>query len=251
MTFNIWTFLFEIVNFVVLAYILHRVLYRPLRAAIERRRAAIAQAQADAEKARDEALAMQKQLESQLADTERQRHEALQKTRELAEAERQRLIAEAEKVVERRQEDARAAIERQRQDSLKSLRAEVNAAAAELAERLLREAAGTSLQQQLARRLVDSLTTLPETERARVRNDWKASDGAVVETAAALDSTSLEEINRAVEAVVGQKVKLAVETRPALVAGARLRIGGRLWDASLAGQLEALRAAGANNRNHG
>ncbi len=88
MTFNIWTFLFEIVNFVVLAYILHRVLYRPLRAAIERRRAAIAQAQADAEKARDEALAMQKQLESQLADTERQRHEALQKTRELAEAER-------------------------------------------------------------------------------------------------------------------------------------------------------------------
>jgi F-type H+-transporting ATPase subunit b len=251
MTFNIWTFLFEIVNFVVLAYILHRVLYRPLRAAIERRRAAIAQAQADAEKARDEALAMQKQLESQLADTERQRHEALQKTRELAEAERQRLIAEAEKVVERRQEDARAAIERQRQDSLKSLRAEVNAAAAELAERLLREAAGTSLQQQLARRLVDSLTTLPETERARVRNDWKASDAAVVETAAALDSTSLEEINRAVEAVVGQKVKLAVETRPALVAGARLRIGGRLWDASLAGQLEALRAAGANNRNHG
>lgn len=31
MAFNIWTFLFEIVNFVVLACILHRLLYRPLR----------------------------------------------------------------------------------------------------------------------------------------------------------------------------------------------------------------------------
>ncbi len=250
MSFNIWTFLFEIVNFVVLAYILHRVLYRPLRAAIDRRRAAIAQAQADADKARADALAMQKQLQEQLADVDRQRHEALQKTRELAEAERQRLLAEAEKAIQGRQEDARAAIERQREDALRSLRAEVNAAAAGLAERLLREAAGTTLERQLARRLVESLSKLPEDERSRVREDWKSNDGAVVESAAALDAASLEEINQAVEAVVGQKVKLAVETRPALLAGARLRIGGRLWDASLAGQLESLRRAPAQNQDH-
>ncbi len=55
MTFNIWTFLFEVVNFVVLAYILHRLLYRPLREAIDRRRAEIAQTQAEAEQARAEA----------------------------------------------------------------------------------------------------------------------------------------------------------------------------------------------------
>ena len=35
MTFNGWTFLFQVLNFVVLAYALHRLLYRPLREAIE------------------------------------------------------------------------------------------------------------------------------------------------------------------------------------------------------------------------
>ncbi len=65
MTFNVWTFLFEIVNFVVLAYILHRILYRPLRAAIDQRRAVLAKTQSDAEAARAQAVAMQEQLQTQ------------------------------------------------------------------------------------------------------------------------------------------------------------------------------------------
>ena len=146
MSFNIWTFLFEIVNFVVLAYVLHRLLYRPLRAAIDHRRAAILETQDEAEKARVDAVAMQKQVQSQLADMEKERHEAIQKTRELAGAERQKLIAEGQKIIERRQEEARVVIERQRADALRSLQAKLNSSAAELAERLLRESVGSTIQ---------------------------------------------------------------------------------------------------------
>jgi F-type H+-transporting ATPase subunit b len=250
MTFNLWTFLFQIVNFVVLAYFLHRLLYRPLRAAIDKRREAIAEAQAEAEKAHADAVAMQNQLKAQLADIEKQRQEAIQKTRGLAEAERQKLIADGEKVVARRQEEVRVTIERQREDALRSLRAELNSSAAELAERLLQEAAGGTLQQQLAKRLVEALAQLPENQRIQVRDDWSDGDGAVVETAATLDATSLQQINQAVNALMGQSVDLAVETKPALVAGARLRIGGHVWDASLAGQLEALQSGETEGQAH-
>ena len=250
MTFDFWTFLFEIVNFVVLAYVLHRLLYRPLRAAIDKRRAADAQAHADAEQARADAIAMQKQLQSQLADIEKQRLEAIRATREAAEAERRKLIADGEKMVARRQEEARHAIELQREDALRSLRAEVNSAAAELAERLLREAADATLQQQLIKRLVETLRQLSPADRAQVRGNGSDGEGVVLETAAALDAASVEQLNQAVGALVGRTVDLAVETRPALVAGARLRIGGHIWDASLAGQLETLPLAepiGAEN----
>jgi F-type H+-transporting ATPase subunit b len=250
MTFNLWTFLFEVVNFVVLAYILHRLLYRPLRAAIDKRRAAIAQSLAEADKAHADAVAMQARLETQLADIEKERQEAMRATRERAEEERQRLIAEGEQEIVRRQEEVRAAIDRQREDALRSLRAEVRSSAAELAARLLQEAAGTALQGQLAKKLLDALAQLPDHERSQVRRDWKDGDGAVVETAAALDPASLREINDAVNAVVGRSVKLAVETRPALVAGARLRIGGHVWDASLAGQLETIRSSEAESESH-
>lgn len=249
MTFNVWTFLFEIVNFVVLAYILHRLLYRPLRAAIDQRRAMLAQTQSDAEAARAQAVAMQEQLQTQLAGMEQERQEAIQQARAVGESERQKLISEAERAIERRQAEVRASIERQREDALRSLRAEVSSSAAELAERLLREAAGTTLQQQLAGHLVEALTRLPDEERSRVRRDWKAADGAVVELAAPLDPGSMQKLNDAVASVVGQQVKLDVETKPALLAGARLRIGGNVWDASLAGQLETVRA-GSENSSH-
>ncbi len=51
MVFNVWTFLFQVVNFLVLVAILRWLLYSPLREAIDRRREANAKAQADAEAA--------------------------------------------------------------------------------------------------------------------------------------------------------------------------------------------------------
>jgi F-type H+-transporting ATPase subunit b len=250
MTFNLWTFLFEIVNFVVLAYFLHRLLYRPLRTAIDERREANARAQAEAEKAHADAIAMQEKLQCQLTELEQQRQDSIQKTRQLAEAERQKLLVEGEKAAQRRQEEVRLAIQREREDALRLLRAEVNASAIELAERLLREATSSTLQQQLASHVVEALTQLSESQRAQVRNDWNNRDGAVVETAATMDAVSLQEINEAVNAVMGQAVSLAVETKPALLAGVRLRIGGHVWDASLAGQLEAVRPGGAEGQTH-
>lgn len=90
MTFNPWTFFLEVVNFVALAYVLRRLLYRPLSEAIERRRADVRRRQAEAEKARDEAEAIKKDLEEKLADLERQRLETVSQARQQAEAERKK-----------------------------------------------------------------------------------------------------------------------------------------------------------------
>lgn len=38
MKLNLTTFIFQIINFVLLAYILHRVLYKPIRAIMEKRK---------------------------------------------------------------------------------------------------------------------------------------------------------------------------------------------------------------------
>jgi F-type H+-transporting ATPase subunit b len=239
MQFNPWTFLFEIVNFAVLAYVLHRLLYRPLRDAIDQRRQASARAQAEADQAHADALAMQEKRQDQLTEMEVQRQNVLAEARERGETERRKLLAEGEKVVQRRQQELRQAMEREREEALRSLRAEVRKSAVELAERLLREATPAAFSRQLATHLVETLKQLPESQRAQVRRDWASGDGAVIETAEPMDEQTLCEITDAIAAVVGQKVSLAVQNAPALVAGVRLRLGGHVWNASLAGQLEA------------
>jgi F-type H+-transporting ATPase subunit b len=235
MTFNWWTFLFEALNFVVLAYILHRLLYRPLHEAIDRRREANARAQAEAEKARQEAEALRQRLEEQQAAAEQQRQELIHQAREQAETERHKLLDEAERAAQQHQEEVRQALARERDEALKALRDEVTTQAIGLTRRLLAEASERTLHQQLALRLVQALEHLPNAERERLRAGWQSEDGAVLETAQDLDAHLLGQLNQAVSGIVGQPVTLAVQGRPELLDGVRLRLAGQVWDGSLAG----------------
>jgi F-type H+-transporting ATPase subunit b len=237
MTFNWWTFLFEVLNFVVLAYVLYRLLYRPLREAIDQRRQATLQAQAEADKARKDAAAVQERLQTQLAELEQHRQEAIRKAREEADSERRKLLAETERRLQVRQEEHRQALEQERSEALKALRAEVIAQAVELTRRLLSEAADQDLHRQLALRLVQNLQDLPEQERDNLRTRMQSDDVALLETAQELDSATLEEVGKAMTALTGKQTPVTVQTKPGLIGGVRLRLGGQVWDSSLSSQL--------------
>jgi F-type H+-transporting ATPase subunit b len=240
MTFNWWTFLFEALNFVVLAYVLHRLLYRPLREAIDKRRQANVQAQAEAEKARKEAEMLQQRLREQLAAAEQQRQELVHQAHEQAEAERKQLLVDTERATQRRQEEVRQSIAWEREQALKSLRQELIGQAIQLTERLLSQAVDRTLHQQLAIRLVERLRQVAEANSESLRTTWQIEDGAVLETAQDLDSETLGRVQAAVSSLVGKPVALTIQTRPALLGGLRLRIGGQVWDSSLAAPLLAV-----------
>jgi F-type H+-transporting ATPase subunit b len=235
--FNAWTFLFQALNFVVLAYVLHRLLYRPLHEAIDRRRQATAEARAEAERARQEAESLQHRLREQLAEVELKRQAVIHEARQQAEADCRQLRAEEERSRQQRREEALAALERERTEAREALHAELVNGAVELTGRLLREAAERTLHRQLALRLAETLRQLPEDERQQLRTQWRPEDGAVLEVAGALDEATRDELAAAVAEALGARVPLTVHDRPALLGGARLRLAGQVWDASLAGQL--------------
>jgi F-type H+-transporting ATPase subunit b len=236
-TFNWWTFLFQLLNFVVLASVLHWLLYRPLREAIARRRAAIARSQAEADQARAAAETLRQQLADQEASLEKHRQELIREARQQTDAERQRLLAETEQTLRQRRQEAEQAFAQEREEALKSLEGEVLAQAVALTRRLLAEASESGLHRQLALRLVESLRALPEPERERLRAECPAEEGAILETAEELDPATVEQVAQALAAAVGRPVAVAVRARPELIGGARLRLGGHVWDGSLNGQL--------------
>lgn len=237
MTFNWSTFLLEIVNFAVLAFVLHRLLYRPLSEAIDKRREMIARAQEDADKASREAEALKQQLRAQLDEAEQMRQSTLHQARQQAEVERQKLLAEAEQAIERHQADSEQALAHQREDALKALSQEVISQAVALAGRLLTQASERTLHQQLALRLIQTLEQLPEAEKRQMRSSWQPSDNVVVECAQELDAATLEHFQRVVSDLVSQPVALAVQNRPELLGGVRLRLDGHVWDGSITGQI--------------
>lgn len=238
MNFNLWTFLFEVLNFVVLAAVLYRLLYRPLHEAIDRRREAVARAQAEADKAREQAVTLQQHLQAQLAEVEQQREAALRESRERAEEERKKMFAEAEIEMRNRREQERQALKREREETWRTLRGEMTSMAVEVVQRLLRESCDSTLNNQLALHLIEELRQLPAEKRQMIRDQWQPVDAAMLETAHELDETTLQRITETAGELLGQPLTLATANKPDLLGGVRLRLGGHIWDASLAAQLE-------------
>ena len=242
MTFNVWTFLFEVVNFLVLAFILQRVLYHPLRQAIEKRKAENESARTAAEEARKAAEATREQLDAERAETDRKRQEILRQAAEQAETEAAKKIAIAEAAAKTTREQAAHDAQQLRADLVTELQGELGQQAISLAERILTQASDTSLQTQLIHHLIASIREIGDHERDQIRQQTLA-DGPVLECAAPIDSALQQELLVVINALLGRVCSLKIETNPALIGGAILRLGGHVWDATIAAQLEAARAA--------
>lgn len=232
------TLIFETINFVVLALVLWRILYRPLRGAIEARRSAVEEARQRTEAALGEA----QRLESEW----RHKHEELEALRAsvraevLDAAERERAV-----LLERAREDARAELARVRQLAVAEREAAerwVESAiverGADLAGRLLLELAPRAVDDALAERLVGAL----ETKRAEL-SALAEEDGVEVElTGARLPEPALaERVAEVLRAAAARPVRIVTRGEPSLVGGWTVRVGDRLFDASIAGELAAFR----------
>jgi F-type H+-transporting ATPase subunit b len=242
MTFNVWTFLFEILNFIVLAFVLQRLLYRPLRDAIEKRKADNEKARTDAEVARQEAEAAREQLAAKVAATDKDRLDVLRKASEQADAEQAKRLAEAEVAAKTIRSQAQHDAEQLRRDTLTGLEGEVGTMAVNLAQRLLTQACDADLNAQLARHLVAALQAIPGEERDRVRRDV-AGGAVIIEAASSLDEKCQRDLAAAVHEFLGHSCEVRFEVKPGLVGGALARLGGHVWDATVAAQLEAAKAA--------
>ncbi len=236
MTFNLWTFLLQLINFLALAYVLHRLLYRPLHEAIDSRRVMYERTQFDAERARDEARLLQQQLQAELNDLEQQRQKAILQAHEQTIAERKKILDEAEQAIRLKRDALSAAAERERQDSLRELQDEIVIQAVALSSRLLSEAVDTNLNEQLARCLLSAIAKASKENRESWSQNVELQDEIVLESADELSAEIVSQIEEVVSQALGRPVVLTLLKQPALIGGVRLRIGGREWDASIAGQ---------------
>ena len=119
MELNWSTFVLEIINFLVLVWILKRFLYVPVKAAIDGRQKRIDAALAQAEARRAEADRTKADYEDQKQDWERERAQTRLDLEQEITAERARRIQEIEQESARRQQRADVLDERRRKEAVR------------------------------------------------------------------------------------------------------------------------------------
>ena len=249
MEFDWTTFTLEIVNFLILVWILKRFLYHPILGIIAKRRAGIEKALADARRIESEASGLKQQHERHLAEWEEEKEAAQARLLEELAAQRERMMAALDAALAEERERRRVLEERRQRDFQRNLEEQGIAQGAAFSAKLLSRAATPELEARLYALLLEDLRSLRTEDRTALVNAAAAPKLQIcVQSAFAFDPGNRAELARVLTEVVGKTLPVEYLENPELVAGFLVSIGPWILHANLRDELKffsgALRHAG-------
>jgi len=234
------TFVLEIINFLVLVWILKRFLYKPVLGVIERRRRGIQETLDRAESLRGEADALKTQYEHRLADWEAERGKARESLLGEIDEERKRRMDALEAELKEERERAQVVAERGREEGVRKIEQQALQQAAAFASRLLSSLACPEVESRLVDLVIDELGQLSEDRLAVLKETWRnRPDDVVVTTVFVLSDDQRQRLEAALTAVTGTMASFRYQQSEALLAGLRVVIGAWVIGANLEDELSA------------
>lgn len=240
------TFALEIINFLVLIWLLKRLLYKPVLRAIAERKADIQRTLSEAETSRKEAQTLREQYEHRQAEWAQEKEKARSRMLEEVDAERVRLLAALQTALDQEREKARVLEERRLSELTRQVEDTAIAQGGEFAARLLSRFASPELEARLVELIIDEVRDLPEERRQSIRAACAKADAPVIISSAhVLSQSQRESLTEAVQLLIGRAVHCEWREDAHLLAGIRLSLGPWMLGANLQDELkfftEALR----------
>lgn len=240
MSFDWTTFFLELVNFLLLLWILQHFLYRPVLGVIAARREAIEDRLREAGRKEAEAETLRQRCEQNLAAWEKEKLKARADLDKDLAAQRERLLRGlAEEIAE-----ARAKRQAQEEQERREFERLAERRALELGgrfvARLLERLAGPELEERLVALTLADLPTLPEAEGDKLRTALAGNSLEVV-SAFPLNEGQKAAIGEAFARLAGQQVHPQFRHEPSLLAGLRVHAGPWVLSANLQDELQFFR----------
>lgn len=217
----------QVLNFLILVWLLKRFLYHPILDAIDAREQKIASQLADAAAQKAAATEEREAFQRKNADFDKERATLLSQAVAAANTERQQLLNEAR--------EAASALGAKRQANLESearglhglisqrTRHEVFA----IARKTLGDLAGMTLEERMVEVFAERLRALGEAQRRELRAVLSTSgQPAIVRTSFELPAAQLAVTDAAVKALLGAAAEIRFEVAPDLVSGIELSTDG-------------------------
>lgn len=229
----------QIVNFLLLIWLLKRFLYEPVIRAMDRREQRIAERLNEAEQREriaDEAAGQYRDKSSEL---ERGRDDVLAEARLTAEAESRRMLDEARASVA----ESRASWQRQawqeKDEFLRLLARHAAEGIEEIARKALADLADAELEERIVHTFIERLEALDRGTRKAMA---ETEDAVRIASSLELDVALRGRLTRAVHEHIAEGLEVDYAQSPELVCGIEITSGGRRLSWNVAHYLDELRA---------
>ena len=232
------TFILEIVNFLVLVWILKRFLYKPVLRAIAQRKAVIDQNLSEAKKRETEAQELERQYNTRLADWAREKEKLRAAVIEEVSAQRAQLMTALEDSLAQEREKARVLEERHLNQLRKTAEEEGVAKSVGFTARLLERCASAELEAKLVRLVLEDLPNLPNEQLQAIRAASQAPGWCVKTTSAfPLLGPQRNAIIQTLKNVTQDSASVEFHEDSGLLAGLRISLGPWMVRANLQDEL--------------
>ena len=225
MTIDWFTFVAQIINFLILIWLLKRFLYGPILNAMQKREGAMAGRQAEAADATAQAEAIRKDYELQLQQLNATRDKSLEEARQAAdEWQKQQMQRSREEVATAKTQWQRS-LAREKQTLLKELQLQVSQHATDVSRHLLQDLSDERLQTRLVERFLSELANADATTIEPIAAALR-KDGLVIETSHDLSGDEQSEIVNRIQSLADENGGVDFRVNAKLVCGIELHAPG-------------------------
>src|SRR5579885_184255 len=238
------TFVLEIINFLILIWILQHFLYKPVLQTIARRKAVIEKKLADANTRQADAEALERKYRERLSEWEREKEKLRVQAIQEIEVDRARRMEKLQQTLDEESEKRRAMEERRREEIRNRLKEEAATHGVRFTARLLARVATPALEARLAEMMLEDLAALPPDRSQAVRAAAQnAAQELKVTSAFPLSQPQRQAIIHAVREIIKKDIAAEFGEDRELMAGLRISLGPWVLHANLLDELKFFASA--------
>ncbi|MFZ2171431.1 MAG: F0F1 ATP synthase subunit delta [Methylococcaceae bacterium] len=238
MEFNVSTFILEIINFLILIWILQRLFYKPLLEVIAKRKQFIDQSLADAKTMQQQAEEQRSLYENRQKLWEQEKQAALTALHQQIEVERRVQMAQLNTDLEQERQKINVTLQRQQKELQQQAEKRALQNGARFAGMLLKQSAGPELEARLFAMLLDNLKTLPEACRLCLQMlGIKKSVHIKITSAYPLTEEQCQQLEQKLGSLINSQINFQYQKDVELIAGLRMDIGAWVLNANLQHEL--------------
>jgi len=227
MKINWFTVIAQVINFLLLVWLLKRFLYKPILKAVDDREKRISAQINDANRMKEEAKKEQDDFTKKNADFDQQKKGLMDKAVADVAAQRQKLLDEAKDAASKLSEKLDAASrEKQKTEQVETAqRAQKQVLA--ITRKALTEIASETLEEQSVETFIKKLKESKEEEKKRFIDAFQSNANTIlIRSAFDLPAKQQQDIAQTVDAVLGTKSTLQFKTVPGIISGIELSTNG-------------------------
>ncbi len=238
MEFNLSTFVLEIINFLILIWILQRLFYKPLLNVIAKRKQSIDQSLADAKNLQQQAEQQRSLYENRQKLWEQEKQTSLIALELQLDAERVTQLNRLNTDLEQERQKAKVTLSRQQQEHQQQAEKQALKNGAKFASLLLQEAAGPELEGRLFILMLNNLATLPEVCKLSLTPlEINKTVAIKITSAFPLSLEMSQQLEQKLESLINNRLSFQYHQDVALIAGLRLDIGSWVLNANVKHEL--------------